>query len=92
MSLIKVGFDPDSFNKKMESYFFGEKKKVLIARSLAQSADIYIWDEPLNFLDIEARLQIEASHRSSTLTMIFVEHGEAFRKKVATEILSLQEA
>ena len=92
MSLIKVGFDPDSFNKKIESYFFGEKKKVLIARSLAQSADIYIWDEPLNYLDIEAILQIEALLLSSAPTMIFVEHDEAFRKKVATEILSLQEA
>ena len=90
--LIKLGFDPDSFNKKIESYSFGEKKKVLIARSLAQSADIYIWDEPLNYLDIEARLQIEALLLSSAPTMIFVEHDEAFRKKVATEILSLQEA
>ena len=90
--LIKLGFDPDSFTKEMASYSFGEKKKVLLARSLSQSADIYLWDEPLNYLDIEARVQIENLLVSSSPTMIFIEHDEAFRAKVATEVISLQEA
>jgi lincosamide and streptogramin A transport system ATP-binding/permease protein len=89
--LIKLGFDPDSFTKEMSSYSFGEKKKVLLARSLSQSADIYLWDEPLNYLDIEARVQIENLLVSSSPTMIFVEHDEAFRTKVATEVISLEQ-
>lgn len=73
----------------MKSYSFGEKKKVLIARSLSQPAGLYLWDEPLNDLDIEASVPIENLLLSSSLTMIFVEHDEAFRKKVATETFSL---
>lgn len=87
--LAKLGFDLDSFGKAMESYSFGEKKKVLIARSLSQPAGLYLWDEPLNDLDIEARIPIENLLLSSSPTMIFVEHDEAFRKKVATETISL---
>lgn len=89
--LIKLGFDPDSLIKPMESYSYGEKKKVLIARSLSMKADLYLWDEPLNYLDIEARIQIENLLLSSSPTMIFVEHDEAFQKKVATETILLKE-
>ena len=37
----------------------GQKKKVLIATSLCQKANLYIWDEPLNYIDLLSRIQIE---------------------------------
>ena len=37
----------------------GQKKKTLIAKSLCERAHLYIWDEPLNYIDIYSRLQIE---------------------------------
>ena len=36
----------------MEAFSAGQKKKVLLAASLCQPAHLYVWDEPLNFVDL----------------------------------------
>ena len=43
----------------MEDFSEGQKKKVLIARSLCEKAHLLVWDEPLNFVDILSQEQIE---------------------------------
>ena len=37
----------------------GERRKVLLAASLCQQAHLYLWDEPLNYIDVFSRMQIE---------------------------------
>ena len=64
-------------------------KKTLIAMSLCQKAHLYIWDEPLNFIDIYSRIQIENLIKESDPTMIFVEHDKAFQDSIATKIIKL---
>ena len=73
----------------MESYSEGQKKKVLIARSLCEQAHLYIWDEPLNFIDVYSRIQIEDLILKFQPTMLLVEHDDAFTRKVATEAVEL---
>jgi len=73
----------------MSDYSAGQKKKVLLAHSLCQQANVYIWDEPLNYIDVLSRMQIEDLIRSHQPTMIFVEHDRAFCENVATDIVSL---
>ena len=46
--LRKLDFSRSQFEKDMAGYSAGQKKKVLLARSLCQSAHLYVWDEPLN--------------------------------------------
>lgn len=67
----------------------GQKKKIIIAKSISESAHIYIWDEPLNFVDIISREQIEKVILEYNPTMIFVEHDEMFIEKIATKKLQL---
>lgn len=67
----------------------GQKKKVLIAKSISEQANIYIWDEPLNYIDILTREQIEDAILNYNPTIIFVEHDEKFIEKVATKIINL---
>ena len=50
---------------------------------------MYIWDEPLNYIDILTRIQIEEAILKYKPTIIFVEHDETFIKKVATKIVNL---
>ena len=69
----------------MEQYSEGQKKKVLLAKSLCQQAHVYVWDEPLNYIDVFSRLQIEEVIRSNRLTMLLVEHDQAFLKDVEAE-------
>jgi len=47
------------FAKRLEEFSEGQKKKVLIAASLMTPAHVYIWDEPLNYIDVFSRMQIE---------------------------------
>lgn len=87
--LRKLGFERSQFEKDMGEFSEGQKKKVLIARSLCEQAHLYIWDEPLNFIDIISRIQIEDLILKYQPTMIFVEHDIAFQNNIATDILNL---
>ena len=68
----------------------GQKKKVLIASSLLTPAHIYIWDEPLNYIDIFSRMQIEKLILQYRPTMLVVDHDIRFREKIATKIYELE--
>ena len=69
----------------MKFYSEGQKKKVLIARSLCEEAHLYIWDEPLNYIDIFSRIQIETLILKYQPTLLFIEHDGAFREKISTK-------
>ena len=87
--LTKMGFDKKDFQEKPSAYSEGQKKKVFLAKSLCEKAHLYIWDEPLNFLDVYARMQIEKILTQYSPTMIFVEHDLSFRNAVATETVEM---
>lgn len=90
MSILrKLDFSREQFEKDMLNFSEGQKKKVLIAKSLCDRAHLYIWDEPLNFIDIYSRIQIESLLLTYQPTMLFVEHDMAFMKKIATEVIKL---
>lgn len=87
--LRKLDFSREQFEKPLESYSGGQKKKVLIAASLCEQAQLYLWDEPLNFVDIYSRMQIEKLLLDFQPTMLFVEHDSAFVSRVATDVAVL---
>lgn len=87
--LRKLDFERVQFDKNMEDYSEGQKKKVLLALSLSTPAHLYIWDEPLNYIDIFSRMQIEKLLLEYEPTMLFVEHDTRFRETVATITIEL---
>ena len=87
--LRKLDFSRDMFDKNLETYSQGQKKKVLISKSLAEEAHLYIWDEPLNYIDILSREQIENLILKFKPTIIFVEHDSRFIENVATKIINI---
>ena len=88
--LSKMGFSKLEFEKNIEQMSEGQKKKVLLAKSISESANIYIWDEPLNYIDILTRIQLEELILKYKPTIIFVEHDETFIKNVATKVINLE--
>ena len=82
--LRKLGFERYEFENRLESLSEGQKKKVMLSASLCEQAHIYIWDEPLNFIDVISRSQIEDLILKYQPTLLFVEHDEYFTKKIAT--------
>ena len=90
LSLLRqLDLERVQFEKNMEEYSEGQKKKVLIAASLLTRAHLYIWDEPLNYIDVFSRMQIEKLIEEYKPTMLIVEHDVRFREKLATKVVRL---
>ena len=87
--LRQLDLERGQFTKNMEDFSEGQKKKVLIASSLLTPAHLYIWDEPLNYIDIFSRMQIEKLLTEYEPTMVFVEHDVRFREKIADKIMEM---
>lgn len=83
--LAKLGFSRKELIGRTENLSAGQKKKVLIAGSLATPANLYIWDEPLNFVDIISRIQLERLLGANTPTMLLAEHDRYFCDNTGTE-------
>lgn len=88
--LSKMGFSNLEFESDISKMSEGQKKKVLIAKSISELANLYIWDEPLNYIDILTRIQIEEVILKYKPTLIFVEHDITFVKNVATKVVKLE--
>ena len=87
--LAALGVRGDTLDRPMESMSPGQQKKVELAGSFVASADLLLWDEPLNFLDVEAREAIEDVVLRDSPTLVFVEHDAAFVNRVATRTVEL---
>lgn len=83
--LQKLDFSRTQFEKDMSDFSQGQKKKVLIAGSLSKPAHLFLWDEPLNYIDVLSRTQIESLILEYQPTLIFIEHDRLFREKIATK-------
>ena len=90
--LQKLGFSRVQFEKDMRGYSAGQKKKVYIAASLCDRAHLYVWDEPLNYIDIYSRRQLERLITEYRPTMLLVEHDKAFQDAVATQVINVEAA
>ncbi len=87
--LRKLDFSRVQFEKDISDFSGGQKKKVLIARSLCERAHLHIWDEPLNYIDVISRMQIEELLLEHSPTILFVEHDSEFCNNIATKIIEL---
>lgn len=87
--LRQLDMERVQFSKNLEDYSEGQKKKVLIAASLLTPAHLYVWDEPLNYIDVFSRMQIEKLLLDYQPAILFVEHDIRFREKIAEKTIVL---
>lgn len=87
--LSKLDFSKSQLEKNIENYSEGQKKKVLLAESFCKQAHLYVWDEPLNYIDVISRMQLQELLIKFKPTIIFVEHDKAFTENTATRIIEI---
>lgn len=87
--LRKLDLSGLQLEKDILTFSAGQKKKVLIAKSLSEQAHLYIWDEPLNYIDVISRMQIEELLLDFAPTLLFVEHDSEFCTNIATKVIEL---
>ena len=87
--LAKLDVPKQQMEKDLRDLSAGQKKKVLLAASICEPRHIHIWDEPMNYIDVISRMQIEELLLTYKPTILFVEHDRAFCDNVATKIVEL---
>ena len=87
--LRKLDFSRALLEGDMARYSAGQRKKVLLAASLCHSAHLYLWDEPLNYIDLFSRIQLEELILQYRPTMLLVEHDSLFRRRVGTDVVTM---
>ncbi|KFN90157.1 ATPase component of an ABC superfamily transporter [Tetragenococcus muriaticus PMC-11-5] len=88
-NLHKLGVERKVFANRIEKMSLGQRKRVELAKSLATPAELFIWDEPLNYLDVFNHEQLEAVIQSVQPSMLVVEHEATFLKNIATNMIYL---
>ncbi len=85
--ISQMALDPDA---EFNSLSGGLRRRVLLARVLADAPDLVLLDEPTNHLDIASIEWLEAFIRRQTETaFLFVTHDRAFLRAVATYVYDL---
>lgn len=69
----------------------GEKKRVMIARALAQNTPILILDEPANHLDIQHQIELMYLLKSLPITLIISLHDIALAARFCDQLLILDQ-
>ena len=87
--LAKLDVPKTQIEKDMSALSAGQKKKVLLAKSICEPAHLHIWDEPMNYIDVISRMQIEELLLQFQPTILFVEHDKVFCEKIATKFVNI---
>lgn len=87
--LRKLDFSRELFLQDIATYSKGQKKKVMLAGCLAKEAHLYILDEPLNYLDVFSRIQIQELLLEFKPTILFVEHDQYFCDQIKTKTVEI---
>src|SRR4051812_8777197 len=87
ITLAQVGFDdPD---KPADALSGGWKKRLAVARALAQQPDLLLLDEPTNHLDLPGVVWLEKLLRGSEFGYLVATHDRAFLRATADEIVEV---
>ena len=88
--LHKLGVKRNTFTNRICDLSAGQKKKVFLAKSLLEPANLYLWDEPLNYLDTFNQDQIIELIKTYRPTILIIEHDSRFIDEIDAEVVELQ--
>jgi ATP-binding cassette, subfamily F, member 3 len=84
--LSKFLFKGDDVFLPAGSLSFGERSRLSLALLVAQGCNLLLLDEPINHLDIPARIQFESALKEFNGTILAVVHDRYFIQNFATAI------
>jgi ATPase subunit of ABC transporter with duplicated ATPase domains len=87
--LVRSGFD-DVGARRTTELSGGERKRLVLEVLFSGDAQVLLLDEPDNFLDVPAKLELEARIAASKKTVLLVSHDRDLLGAAATGILTLE--
>lgn len=87
----KFLFDKGEINRPLSSFSGGELKRMQLAFNLKEEADVWIFDEPTNDLDIESIEILEETLSKFKGTVIIISHDRTFLENVTNKIFYIHD-
>jgi ATP-binding cassette subfamily F protein 3 len=89
--LGRLGLGGDAGDKPVEAFSGGERRRIMLARLMARSADLLFLDEPTNDLDIASREALETVLAAYGGAMIVVSHDRYLLRRLAERVIWLRD-
>jgi ABC transport system ATP-binding/permease protein len=89
--LERFAFDSHKQRQPVGSLSGGERARVALARLLRQSANLVLFDEPTNDLDVATLGAVEGMLLDFGVTALIVTHDRYFLDRVASSILAFED-
>lgn len=86
----RFGIDPSRIDQPVGSLSGGEGARVALAKLLLRPANLFVFDEPTNDLDVDTLSALEDLLIASGAAALIVTHDRYFLDRVATSILSFE--
>lgn len=90
--LRKLGVERAVFTERLDQLSSGQLRKVWLAKSLLEPAELYLWDEPSNYLDIENQDQLIKLIKNVQPSLLLVEHDQYILDSLAIPRFNLAAA
>jgi ATPase subunit of ABC transporter with duplicated ATPase domains len=87
--IARAGFDALA-DRPAVTLSGGERKQIVLDVLLRSDADVLALDEPDNFLDVPAKLELERSIRESRKTILLISHDREVLTGAVTQIVTLE--
>ena len=84
-----MGFPRTNFNVPIEAMSMGQQKRIALAKSLLEPADLYLWDEPANYVDVFNQDQLINLLQEVKPAMLLIDHDQYFIEQVADKRIKL---
>jgi len=89
--LGRLGLGGDAGDKDVAEFSGGERRRIMLARLMARSADLLFLDEPTNDLDIPSREALESVLAGYGGAMLVVSHDRYLLQRLAERVVWLRE-
>jgi ATP-binding cassette subfamily F protein 3 len=89
--LGRLNLGGDAVDKPVEAFSGGERRRIMLARLMAQRADCLFLDEPTNDLDIPSREALEDVLASYDGALFVVSHDRYLLKRLAQRVIAIRD-
>jgi ATPase subunit of ABC transporter with duplicated ATPase domains len=87
--IVRASFD-EIADRPARTLSGGERKQLVLDVLFASDADVLLLDEPDNFLDVPAKLQLERRIRESRKTILMISHDRGVLSAAVNAIVTLE--